>query len=101
MNISILHFVKTHPSSEDDNLSYNIPVKTDMTESELVSIVETIADIKEHADRNISLYKFIIPEDWDEFSWCKKIKIITEYMSGYTGMKFITMEIKSILGFVD
>jgi hypothetical protein len=92
MKIAKLHFTESNPPSNDDSLQYDIIIETDMNQFELQSIIDAIASIKEHADMGESISDFIIPDGWDSYGWDEKIKIAAEYLSGYTGLKFRTVD---------
>lgn len=101
MKIAKLHFTESNPPSDDDSLQCDIIVETDMNQFELQSIIDVIANIKEHADMDESISDFIVPDDWNSYGWDEKIKIVTEYMSGYTGLKFRTVNAISVSASVN
>jgi len=79
----------------DELNTMNINIETFAEAHEIMSITETIQNIKQYADSGKPIEDFDIPDDWFTMSWENKIRTICNFMS-WTTKKFNLIDSKII-----
>ena len=92
----LLHFTESNVPYNDEPLTEDIIIETDMNRTDVYRLAKKIAEIKENADSydadpdyDIDTLGFDVPNDWCETEWNEKIQLVTDYMESINDFKTV------------